>query len=363
MKTVDYFSGCGGASEGFASLGDEVVGVEVWKDAAATHLAAGHPTIIADVRTIDPHDFHDFDHFHASPPCTTFSAAGRGHGRRHVTELAEAVKRVLHGEPHGLDDPDETTLLTLEPARFLAVVRPSTISFEQVRAVLPVWEAYADGLRDLGYSAWTGLISAETLGLPQTRVRAWLGARRDGGEARPPTATHSAYYPRTPERLDDDVEKWVSMAEALGWGMTERPSFTVTSGGADTGGAEPFATGARRAMMALATGRDVRDGRSQSRDATSPSPTVCGQSISWAWKRPATTVCGDPRLSGPGRNDPTVSGSQFANGLRLEVDEALVLQGFPADYPLAGSRTSAFKQVGNAVPPLVAAAVLRELRS
>jgi DNA (cytosine-5)-methyltransferase 1 len=38
-----------------------------------------------------------------------------------------------------------------------------------------------------------------------------------------------------------------------------------------------------------------------------------------------------------------------------------VLQGFPADLPVAGGRTSQFRQVGNAIPPPMAAAVLRSL--
>ncbi len=43
---------------------------------------------------------------------------------------------------------------------------------------------------------------------------------------------------------------------------------------------------------------------------------------------------------------------------RLTVDEASLIQSFPADYQFQGSRSSVYKQIGNAVPPLLGAAVL-----
>jgi DNA (cytosine-5)-methyltransferase 1 len=295
MNALDLFAGCGGASLGLTRAGYEVLGVEFDAQAHATHEAAGMECILADVRHARP-DLAHYDHLHASPPCQTFSVAGKGTGRDSVTALAAAVKDVLNGaQPADLDIDvaDERTLLTLEPARWVAALKPATISLEQVRGVLPIWEAYAEGLRDLGYSAWAGLINAEQFGVPQNRIRAWLGARRDGIEARPPTPTHSRYYNRTPDKLDPGVAKWVSMAEALDWGMTTRPSYTVTAGGTDTGGAEVFGNAARQGMN--------------------------------------------------------------------RATEALALQGFPTSWPLQGTRTAQFKQIGNAVPPHIARVVVEAL--
>ncbi len=44
---------------------------------------------------------------------------------------------------------------------------------------------------------------------------------------------------------------------------------------------------------------------------------------------------------------------------RLTVDECATLQGFPADHPWQGTKTSRYRQVGNAVPPALAEAVGR----
>ena len=44
---------------------------------------------------------------------------------------------------------------------------------------------------------------------------------------------------------------------------------------------------------------------------------------------------------------------------RLSVDEAIAIQSFPSDYKFSGSQSSVFKQIGNAVPCLLAEAVAK----
>jgi DNA (cytosine-5)-methyltransferase 1 len=46
---------------------------------------------------------------------------------------------------------------------------------------------------------------------------------------------------------------------------------------------------------------------------------------------------------------------------RLTVTEAALLQTFPADFRFEGRPSSRYAQIGNAVPPLLAEAVARQL--
>ena len=46
---------------------------------------------------------------------------------------------------------------------------------------------------------------------------------------------------------------------------------------------------------------------------------------------------------------------------RVSVPEYCVLQGFPAEYPLAGDAGSRYRQIGNAVPPVMAMALAKAL--
>ena len=150
---------------------------------------------------------------------------------------------------------------------------------------------------------------------------------------------------RTPKKMDEGVKPWVSMAEALGWGMTSRPSMTVTGGGTATGGAEPFGNAARRGME-----RARGEGE-------------------WAFERPATTVQGDPRLTGPGHRCMTKdchgreATSMFGTpgSVRISTEEAAILQTFGILYPWRGTKTKIYEQIGNAIPPLLAQALLRQV--
>lgn len=377
----DLFAGAGGWDLAARALGIHARGIENMKEARATREAAGLSTLHDDVWTFEPDG--SAEGLIASPPCQTFSAAGKGTGRAALDNVLRAIgdndymsRTRLRGL--GMYVGDDRTALVLTPLHFAMTGGYEWLAWEQVPTVLPVWEACADELRLHGWHVWTGLLQAEQYGVPQTRKRAFLLASKRG-PVKPPEPTHSRYYSRDPGKLDMGVEKWVSMAEALGWGLTERPSPTVTGGGTETGGAEPIAKivdrwSTRPDWQARNSGPGAAR---RPRSIHEPSYTIRAQGsgshpsgVEWIWdlegglrdlpewcfKRPSTTIVGSFKpeiVAAPGYRT-TVSRQNAPGSVRVTVEEAGVLQSFPANYPWQGAIGKQFLQCGNAVPPFLA---------
>lgn len=455
---VDLFAGPGGWDVAAGHMGVRSQGIE-WDDSAClTRAAANHETVQADVALLDPRDYPSTGQI-ASPPCQGFSLAGKGAGREdsiallqelEVAHTADDINRII--EHLSVKMTDARTLLVLEPLRWALTNKPMWLAWEQVPLVQPIWDACALVLQANGYSVDTRVLTAEQYGVPQTRRRSVLVARNRAmtgtlGPAKLPTPTHSKYHNRTPERLDAGVPKWVSMAEAMGWGMTRRPYFTVAAGTA-SGGADPAMIGGSGARKALNEARDSGDWalwqdtdlvgfprkaddrggvveidgvdyRARDlRSADQPSFVVTEKARSWTrfthmgdvvqahgavrhietpapaltssmdngnfrWvtddrvnnqsgepydvteqiNQPASTIAGRDLVAFRGANANRFNGSKKSrnDGIRVTVAEAGVLQSFPDAYPWQGTKTQQFQQVGNAIPPLMALAILRSV--
>lgn len=375
---IDLCAGPGGWDLAARRLGLHVLGVEQDPVVCATRRRADLPTVNADMTTLQPGDFYPRLTPNAvrgrggiaSPPCQGFSMAGRGQARQDSERLLTALRTVRTGEDvealilsASAWMSHEGTALVLEPLRWALTVTPSWLAWEQVPAVLPIWEACAVILRRYGYTVATGVLRAEQYGVGQTRKRAILVARspwmsRAHGPAHLPAPTHSRYHERTPARLDGGVLPWRS------WGSVV--------------GIEDGTLGfPRRADAGVATedGYRARDFRA----ADLPSFAVTSKVRSWVLRgsnhahasirpqdRPAPTLVygnahNDVRLYPEGTTSPGVpeaAATRHPESRLLRVPEAAAIQTFPPDYPWAGSRSKQCAQIGDAVPPLLAEHVL-----
>lgn len=355
-KIVDLFAGPGGWDEALHQLGRsaDVLGIEYETNACATRKAAGHRTLQADVSHVAEMDYaDDLEGLIASPPCQGFSAAGKGAARDLIPDLLASIHARRWTDRA---DPDPRVWLIVDLGRWLEHLSPEWIALEQVPAVLPIWTAYAAMLRDRGYSVWTGILNAADYGVPQTRQRAILMASRSSIAHAPP-ATHDASP--TPS-LFGELERWVTMGDALDlegrvgfprlddrgdspdgyrerdWRTTDEPSFADTE---------------KARSWILNTGPNLT--------IDQPAPTITGEAHRWPFERPATTIMGDPRVFQPGGHH--TPGAQSENAIKITIAQALILQSFRPDYPVQGTKSRQFEQIGNAIPPRLALHVLREL--
>lgn len=374
------------------------LGIEWDEKAAATAVAAGHSRLVADVAKMDPIDYRDLGvvGLISSPPCQGFSQAGKGHGRKDADMLIQAVlgcasmtdveDAIAYLAEH-MHDP--RSILVLEPLRWALAIGPEWMAWEQVATVRPIWDACAKVLISKGYSTEVAVLNAEQYGVPQTRRRAILVARRTA-KAKLPVPTHSRYYNRTPGRLDQGVPRWVSMADALGWDLgpgnstvrtsmgepkrdgrngshqldpAVRPSHTVTSKAGSFVLRSNYSAGGAKGATAAERGRGERE-------LDQPAFSMTSKASSWAERRPSPTVVGPKRgvvgrRLAPGESR-AVGGWDGSvdlkpgqlQGVRITVEEAGVLQSFPIDYPWQGDKTARYQQVGDAVPPLMAQRII-----
>lgn len=307
---LDLFAGPGGWDHGLlAHLRiDDVVGVEIDGHACSTRAAAGLHTIRADVSAWPPRG--DVSGLIASPPCQAFSRAGRRAGK----DDAKALRSHLLASSRGWIEPppasewaDPRSALVLEPLRYVLELRPQWVALEQVPPVLALWQTMDVVLGGLGYHCWTGVVDAADYGVPQHRKRAVLLAHIDHRVSEP-RKTHG------PGR-----RPYVTMADALGWDRSvEYPRNDQTGTPVD---------------------------------------------LDWPWKRPAPTIAGRLLAPDPGSNANRFNGSTKSrnDGYRISEREAGQLQSFPHDYPWSGPASSRPEQIGNAVPPLLAAHVIASL--
>jgi DNA (cytosine-5)-methyltransferase 1 len=354
LKALDLFAGTGWGVA-CQRLGIDEMGVEIMPEAVETRAANGMHTIYRDVWEGLTGPSLSYDLLIASPPCQTFSMAGHGAGRKALDEVIEAIELHAYKDPQALRDfgekHDMRTALVLTPLAHVWRDRPRLVALEQVPTVLPVWEACAVIMRELGYDVKVAALQAERYGVPQTRKRAILVARLDG-EAKLPTPTHSRYYSTDPAKLDPGVKKWVTMADALGEGgftaekvmgkgMVERhgtrpgrtadqPAFTIR---ASAGGMEPGGFVLRRGLN------------------NRPAPTITGGGTETGGAEPIAKFH-ERYTHLPAWEGPTD---------RLTPAECATLQSYPKDFTWIGSKTNKFLQIGNAVPPLLAEVILTEL--
>jgi len=332
-RLIDLFAGCGGMTRGFVDTGRfaPALAVECDEQAAATYAANFGRHVFAGPIERVPW-FPPADVIIGGPPCQGFSLLNRG--------------------GVGLDRRN----LWVEYARCLADVTPRAFVMENVPELLRSQEfgELSVVARSLGYAVEGRILNAADYGVPQRRRRAIVIGSLSG-EVPWPEATHRAPQDAT----DGGLPPWRTFADAVvglplepdgrNWHRARSPRPESV----ERYEAVPPDGGNRFQMQAELD----RRGRGELvprcwRDKPTGTTDVFGRL--W-WDRPAFTIRTEfykpekGRYLHPSEHRP------------ITVREAARCMSFPDDFalPEGQSMTSIARQVGNAVPPLLAQRIAR----
>lgn len=182
-NVVSSFSGCGGSCLGYRMAGYRVIWANEFIPAAQSSYKANHPSSILDtrdIRKVQPEEIlkaiglqqGGIDIFDGSPPCASFSTAGKREASwGKVKNYSDTKQRV--------DD------LFFEYVRLLKGLQPKVFVAENVSGLV---KGTAKGyfleilkeLKACGYQVEAKVLDAQWLGVPQMRQRLiFVGVRND----------------------------------------------------------------------------------------------------------------------------------------------------------------------------------------
>ena len=346
MNVLDLFSGCGGISLGFKLAGFNISGgVDIDPDSIKT-FKKNFPKSKAICESLlkysDDKILKDFgekeiDVVVGGPPCQGFSSANRWNK----------------------ENEDPRNKLFFEYLRFVELLKPKAVVIENVRGILTRDKGFAKNrieklLIDLGYNVNCKVLNASDYGVPQNRLRAFFVAIRID-------------YNDTFDFEQLNQKSKVTVKEAIGelYDLDKNPKNKLT-----TKPQNKYLKYLRKENQEIHN-HEIKYPAQLTQERISHVP----QGGNWANipielfpnKRTNRHSSAFKRLDEKACSVTIDTGNAHSNYFHPlynripSVREAARIQSFKDDFILEGSRTSQYRQVGNAVPPLLAKAVADEL--
>lgn len=304
MNIVSLFSGAGGLDLGLVQAGHSVIWAnDIYEDAVATYRRnIGCHIDSRDISKIPSEEIPNADVVVGGFPCQGFSVANWG---RKVDDTRNQLYRQM-----------VRVIRDKQPYFFIAENVKGLVSLGKGAVLKKIVSDFSG----IGYHVDWKVLNAADYGVPQKRMRfIMLGVREDLNwfEALfPPTPTH-----RSPvsQSADPGLPTWVSVGDALA--HIPEPE------------AAPDLPNHCYSKYKLTFNGHLGHRRINPNE---PAPTVTGRGD----ERGGVVVLHHPN-----------------NHRRMSVRELATVQSFPGHFVFEGSRTSAYRQVANAVPPKLGLAI------
>lgn len=376
LTAVELFAGAGGMALGTASVGFRHLALlELDQHAVATlksnseagvGVQAELPIEVTDVRRFDYArlDGVEVDLLAGGAPCQPFSLGGKHAGQNDDRNLFPEVFRaqrsimpraVLLENVRGLTRASfrpylEYILLQLA----LPGLAPRTDEgWKQHKTrLLRAWEANEHGEAP-AYDVTIGLRECADFGLPQRRGRVFMVAMRtdQAGAVPVPEGGHSEA--RLAYEQQRTGEYWARH------GLSMPPGTEASAAPAQAPAASPWTTvrDALRQVPQPIVGR--ANGYHPNHIGIPGARPYPGHTGS-PWDQPAKTLKAGVHGVPGGEN---MLRDDDGDVRYFTVHESALLQGFPEAYHFVGSRSEAMRQIGNAAPPPVCAAIATDIRT
>lgn len=312
MKVVSLFSGCGGSDLGlngdFEYIGKKyaklpfqlIYANDIDRKALNTYeenFDTSH-VVCEDIRNIPSNEIPNHDLLVGGFPCQSFSTV------------------------NPTKDPyDERGHLYKEIVRILKDKQPSFFIIENVRGFMTlskgkIFKRVCEELNNSGYNLSTELLNSADYGVPQKRQRVFIvGVRKDLKSSYLfPKPTHS-------ETGHKETLKWEPLKRVIDSLVPEDPKYYFSE----------------RAVQGMKNAKNNMK-RGLWQDLNGPCLTITSHlaKVSLNSRDPVLLVDAEKELY-----------------RRFSPREAARIQSFPDDFNFVGSQGDAYRQIGNAIPPVV----------
>lgn len=303
MRVVSLFSGAGGLDWGFKKAGHNIIWAnDNYKDATDTYkVNIGNHIVFKDICEVKSEEIPNHDILTGGFPCQGFSLANTKRNAK-----------------------DQRNKLYMEMLRIIKDKKPKYFVAENVKGILSlskgsVFKMILSDFEKAGYSVKYKVLNSADYGVPQKRMRVIIvGTRNDQTELinfPPPTHT---------EKLDlfnKKLKPWLSVGQAL----KDVPEPEDA----------PHIPNHTYSKFKLKFNGYIGNRKI---DPQKPAPTV--------------TARGDNKGGVVVLHHPN-------NHRRMSARELALVQSFPMNYIFSGNRSSVYRQIGNAVPPLMGYAIAK----
>lgn len=325
MQAISLFTGAMGLDIGLKMAGIETVACCDFDPICRKTISANtNIPIFEDITKITPQDINSFkgvDLVAGGPPCQSWS---------------------LIGPRTGFNDARGN--LVFEFGRIIDLVKPRFFIMENVygmttalvgkeRALTIILNAF----KNIGYHTVHGVLNAVDYGVAQIRKRLIIIGSRDNEPIEIPSPTH----------YQNGNNKWRTLRDAIQHLENDNSPYMKLSEKKD------------EIMRKLPEGSNWRNVSEFDMKIIFPNgisekggKTGCLRRLSY--NKPSPTL-----LTSPGHSL-TMFYHPIKNRL-LSISEYRAIQGFPKDWKIMGNLTQQYRQVGNAVPPLLSEVIAKNI--